>query len=105
MHPKIEVSIDGQPVAGAFYKRLISISIADKAGLKSDTVDIERNDGPPSFLALPKTGVVIDVIADVDGDSDRLYRIPEPFASVRLRRHRSGVARCVTDQAGRMSSD
>ncbi|TCR07277.1 contractile injection system protein, VgrG/Pvc8 family [Neorhizobium sp. JUb45] len=61
MHPLIEVKIDGNPVAGAFYERLVSITVTDKEGLSSDTIDIELNDGPPSFLAIPRKGAIIDV--------------------------------------------
>ncbi|UFW80034.1 phage late control D family protein [Rhizobium sp. SU303] len=61
MHPKIEVTIDGQPVAGLFYERLLSATVIDKQGVKADTVSIELNDGPPNFLAIPRTGAVISV--------------------------------------------
>ncbi len=61
MHPRVEITIDGQPVAGTFYERLKSITVTDKEGLKSDTVDIELNDGPPEFLALPRKGAIIAV--------------------------------------------
>ncbi|MQY44516.1 late control protein D [Rhizobiales bacterium RZME27] len=61
MHPRIEVTIDGTPVAGAFYERLVSITVTDKEGAQADTVDIELNDGPPNFLALPRTGAIVDV--------------------------------------------
>lgn len=61
MHPRVEVTIDGQPVAGTFYERLKSITVTDKEGLKSDTVDIELNDGPPNFLALPRKGAIVAV--------------------------------------------
>ncbi|MFK0385002.1 phage late control D family protein [Agrobacterium sp. NPDC090273] len=61
MHPRVEITIDGAPVAGAFYERLKSLTITDKEGLKSDTVDIDLNDGPPKFLALPPTGALIAV--------------------------------------------
>jgi len=61
MRPAIQVTVDGTPVAGAFYERLVSLSVTDKDGLKSDTVDIELNDGPPAFLAIPPTGAIITV--------------------------------------------
>ena len=61
MHPRIEVTIDGKAVAGAFYERLVSITVTDKEGITSDTVDIELNDGPPSFLSIPRKGAIIDV--------------------------------------------
>lgn len=61
MKPRVEVSIDGVPVAGHFYERLLSLSVTDEEGMKSDTVDIELNDGPPNFLAIPRKGAIISV--------------------------------------------
>ncbi len=61
MHPRVEITVDGVPVAGQFYERLISVTVTDEEGLKSDTVDIELNDGPPNFLALPRKGAIISV--------------------------------------------
>lgn len=61
MHPIVEITIDGQPVAGSFYERLISFSVTDKEGVASDTFQMELNDGPPQFLALPRTGAVVDI--------------------------------------------
>ncbi|TPK15154.1 phage late control D family protein [Mesorhizobium sp. B2-5-9] len=61
MHPIVEVTIDGQPVAGAFYERLISLSVTDKEGISSDAFQAELNDGSPDFLALPRTGAIADV--------------------------------------------
>lgn len=61
MRPQIEVTIDGNPVAGAFYERLVSITVTDKDEADADTVDIELHDGPPSFLAIPRKGAIIDV--------------------------------------------
>ena len=59
MFPKIEVTVDGQPIAGGFYERLISLTVTDKEGFKSDTVDMEINDDPP--VAIPRKGAIIDV--------------------------------------------
>lgn len=61
MHPQIEVTIDGNAVAGAFYERLVSITIVDKEEAGADTVDIELNDDPSQFLAIPRKGAIIDV--------------------------------------------
>lgn len=61
MKPRVEVSIDGVPVAGHFYERLLSLTVTDEEGMKSDTVDIELNDGPPNFLAIPRKGAMISV--------------------------------------------
>lgn len=67
MHPRIEVMIDGQPVAGGFYERLVRCTVTDKEGISSDTFDMELDDGnpvvngEPVFLAIPKTGAVVDI--------------------------------------------
>lgn len=59
MHPIVELTVDGTPVAGAFYERLISLSIVDKEGISSDTFEANLNDGPPDFLALPRKGAIV----------------------------------------------
>lgn len=61
MQVRIEITVDGQPVAGAFYERMISLSVTDKEGVTSDTFTAELNDGPPSFLALPRTGAIVEI--------------------------------------------
>jgi phage protein D len=61
MRPQIEVTIDGNPVAGAFYERLVKITVTDKEEAGADTVSIELDDGPPNFLAIPRKGAIIDV--------------------------------------------
>lgn len=61
MHPKVEITVDGTPVASAFYERLISVSVTDKEGLASDTFQMDLNDGPPSFLAIPRKGAIVDI--------------------------------------------
>src|SRR5690606_28134074 len=61
MHPIIEMTVDGQPVAGAFYERLVSLTVTDKEGVSSDTFSAELNDGPPNFLALPRTGAIVEI--------------------------------------------
>lgn len=61
MKPIIEITIDGRPVAGAFYERLISMSVTDKEGVKADTFDMELNDGPPQFLAIPQKGAIVEI--------------------------------------------
>lgn len=59
MHAIVEVTVDGQPVAGAFYERLISLSVTDEEGVASDEFEATLNDGPPDFLALPRTGAKV----------------------------------------------
>lgn len=60
-HPIVEMTVDGQPVAGAFYERLVSLTVTDKEGVSSDTFSAELNDGPPDFLRLPRTGAIVDI--------------------------------------------
>ena len=61
MQPRAIVTVDGQPVAGAFYERLISLAVADRDGARADTVSMELADGPPAFLALPRRGALVRV--------------------------------------------
>ncbi|MBX8803348.1 phage late control D family protein [Ochrobactrum sp. MR28] len=70
MKPLVEVTVDGKPVANAFYERLISLSVTDKEGVSSDTFQIELNDGPPSFLAIPRKGAKVTIKID-DGSGMR----------------------------------
>ena len=61
MHPRVEVTVDGEPVAGAFYERLISVTVTDEEGLKSDSFDLELTDGSPDFLAIPRKGALVSI--------------------------------------------
>lgn len=61
MHAMVEVMVDGQPVAGAFYERLIELTCEDKEGIESDRFDARLDDGPPDFLALPRKGAIVVV--------------------------------------------
>lgn len=61
MHPKVEIVVDGTPVAGGFYERLVSVSVTDKEGFASDIFQMDLNDGPPSFLAIPRKGAIVDI--------------------------------------------
>lgn len=69
MRPSLTIAIDGKPVAGAFYERLVSATITDKEGEAADTIDIELNDGPPDFLAIPRKGAIMAVTLGVDGQA------------------------------------
>ena len=53
MHTKAVVTVNGQPVAGLFWEKLIRITVTDNEGNKADTIDILLEDGPP-FMAIPK---------------------------------------------------
>lgn len=59
MHPIVELTIDGAPVAGAFYERLVSLEIVDKEGVSSDSFSARLDDGPPAFLAIPRKGALV----------------------------------------------
>lgn len=59
MHPIIELTVDGKPVAGAFYERLMEFSCEDKEGIDSDRFDAKLLDGPPDFLEMPRKGAVV----------------------------------------------
>lgn len=61
MRPIVEITVDGTPVAGTFYERLLSISVTDKEGYASDIFQMELNDGPPEFLAIPRKGAIVDI--------------------------------------------
>ncbi|MBS1164130.1 MAG: late control protein [Proteobacteria bacterium] len=59
MHPYVNLTVGGNPVAGAFFERLISMEITDVDGAKSDTFRADLLDGPPVFLAMPRKGAVV----------------------------------------------
>jgi phage protein D len=59
MHPIVTLTVDGTPVAGTFYERLVSLTITDHEGVQADTFEAELNDGPPQFLALPRRGAIV----------------------------------------------
>ena len=58
MHPKVLLSIDGTPVSGTFWSRLVSVTVTDKEGTRSDTIDLVLNAGPP-FIELPRKKALI----------------------------------------------
>lgn len=65
MHPKIVVTVNGQPVAGGFYERVISCTVTQKEGVGADTFSIELNDGNP-FLAIPPKGASVRIAMGYD---------------------------------------
>jgi phage protein D len=56
-HPRIVVTIDGQPMSTALVERLVSVTVTDNAGDKSDTIDLEFEWGPT--LAIPRRKAII----------------------------------------------
>lgn len=58
LHPSVIITVDGQPVSGLFLERLISVSITDKEGTRSDTIDLLLEAGPP-FFEIPRKKAII----------------------------------------------
>lgn len=58
MHPKCIVTINGAPVAGLFWEKLIRVSVTDREGSRSDSIDLELEDGPP-HIAIPRENDLI----------------------------------------------
>lgn len=92
MGPKILVDIDGVPVSGLFFERLISLTITDREGIRSDTLDLVFNDGAPHF-ASPRRGAVanVNILSDGGGFSgsyviDSVENLCLPF-TIRVRGH------------------
>lgn len=61
MHPIAQVSINGAPVAGWFWSKLIDLSVTDKEGRESDTLKITLEDGPPNHIPIPSKRAIIQV--------------------------------------------
>lgn len=59
-HPRILVDVDGVPVSGAVFERLVSLTITDREGLRSDTLELVFNDAPPHVRS-PRRGAVVRV--------------------------------------------
>lgn len=60
MHPKIVVTVNGQPVAGGIDERIENCTVTQKEGVGSDTFTIKLNDGDP-FLAIPPKGASVRI--------------------------------------------
>lgn len=59
-HPKVVVTVDGVPVSGVFMDRLVSLTVTDREGILSDSLEMEFSDGPPFFQS-PRRGAVVNV--------------------------------------------
>ncbi|NIZ11100.1 phage late control D family protein [Pseudooceanicola sp. HF7] len=59
-HPKVLVTVDGKPVSGLFFERLISLAVTDREGVQSDAVEFTFNDAAPHFES-PRRGAVVSV--------------------------------------------
>jgi phage protein D len=60
VHPRFIITINGTPVSGFFLSRLKSITINDRAGRRSDSIELELDDGNP-FIEVPDKRAVIRV--------------------------------------------
>lgn len=58
--PAFEIKVNGKAVASIVNERLISLTVTDKEGVGSDSIDVGLNDGNP-FAAIPKKGDKIEV--------------------------------------------
>lgn len=64
-HPTVTVSVDGVPLSGAVFNRLVSLTITDREGLRSDALDMTFEDPAPHF-ASPRRGAVVTVLIQCD---------------------------------------
>jgi hypothetical protein len=60
MTPILEVTVDGQPVAGAFYSRLVVARLRDNEGQEADTFSCDLDDRD-NAIALPRKGATLAV--------------------------------------------
>ncbi|RRH87426.1 phage late control D family protein [Mesorhizobium tamadayense] len=60
MTPVVEITVDGKTVSDVFYSRLISVTVTDKEGTRSDTIDLKLDDSNP-FAEIPRRGASISV--------------------------------------------
>lgn len=58
--PFLEVTVDGRPVASAFYSRLNKATITDAPGIEGDTVDLTFDDAG-NEIVIPGEGARLDV--------------------------------------------
>lgn len=61
MHPKFIITINGKPVSGSFLSLLKDVTINDRAGTRSDSLELSLNDGPPAFIEVPDKRAIIKV--------------------------------------------
>lgn len=67
--PKVSVSVDGAPMGGGFFSALVSLTVTDREGIRSDTLKMVFNDPPPHFQS-PRRGAQVDVdLANLVGGS------------------------------------
>lgn len=66
IQPVYRINANDRDITGALAKDLISLSITDEAGIKSDSLQIQLADNAPGY-ALPKTGAKLEVWLGYDG--------------------------------------
>ncbi len=59
--PGFRITADGNEATSVFRDRLVRLEVVDEAGLQSDMVEIELADTGPVQIALPRTGVELDI--------------------------------------------
>ena len=59
--PIVELTVDGQPMAAAFYSRLVRLEVVDNEADKADTFSAELEDGPAGALAIPRRGAQVKI--------------------------------------------
>ncbi len=68
-HPKVVVTVDGEPVSGEFHEALNQLKITDKEGIRADKVEVTFADAPPHF-ASPRRGALVSVSLGYQGQAD-----------------------------------
>jgi len=61
MHPKFIITINGTPVSGLFLSLLKDVTVNDRAGTRSDSLELSLNDGSPNFIEVPDKRAIIKV--------------------------------------------
>ena len=56
--PKCLITINGAPVSGLFWEKLLKVTVTDREGSRSDSIDLELEDGAP-HIAIPQDGDII----------------------------------------------
>lgn len=65
-HPEVIVTVDGVPVSGVFFERLVSLNVIDREGIRSDALEMVFSDDAPRF-ASPRRGAIVQVLISTGG--------------------------------------
>lgn len=60
MSVDVSVSVDGVPVSGIFFERLVSLTVTDREGIGADALTLVFSDAAPHFQS-PRRGAVVSV--------------------------------------------